>query len=195
MTILELLPILLFHFVLTALPAAAATVYAAKRGVRSVPILLSIGLATTGLIAMASFWMYYAEPAAGKAFSVSIVVGSLAVLAVAIARREWWLDRATARQLAIPLGLWGCGAAFVLFLGFAHGGLSSPIATSITRFSHPLPTDSEIPYFFANWFYLHGHGGTPPVFPGEWLSSDRPPLQVGYVLAQRPRLWGNIELQ
>ena len=55
-----------------------------------------------------------------------------------------------------------------------------------TRFSHPLPSDAEIPNYFIDWFAVHGHAGTVPIFPGEWMFSDRPPLQVGYGLYQHP---------
>lgn len=92
------------------------------------------------------------------------------------------------------MALWALGSAFVLYLGFLHGGTGQPLATAGTRFSHPLPTDNEIPRYFANWFFEHGHNGTPPLF-ADWLFSDRPPLQVGYVLAQRPFGWDAAGLQ
>jgi hypothetical protein len=189
----ELLPIFLFHILLTALPAAAGSVYVAQRGVRSVPVLLAVGLAVSGVVAMASFWIYYGWPVAGKAFTVAIFVTSVCTLGFAFTRGPK-IDRRLVHQLVIPLGLWAFGSAFVLFLGFSHGGLSSPLATASTRFSHPLPTDNVLPYSFSEWFYVHGHAGTPPVFPGGWLASDRPPLQMGYALAQRPGEWGNPEL-
>ena len=88
----------------------------------------------------------------------------------------------------MPAALWALGSAFVLFLGFVHGGTEQPLTTAMTRFSHPLPPDNEIPRFFADWYFHHGNQGPPPPF-GDWLSSDRPPLQVGYVLAQRPFGW------
>jgi len=57
-----------------------------------------------------------------------------------------------------------------------------------------LPPDNIIPSYFADWFYEHGHQGSPPVFPGDWLSSDRPPLQIGYVLGQRGFGWDTTGL-
>ncbi len=51
-----------------------------------------------------------------------------------------------------------------------------------------MPNDNALPAVFATYFYEHGHHGVTPPF-GDWLSSDRPPLQTGYVLAVRPFGW------
>jgi hypothetical protein len=181
----ELLLLLLEHLVLTALPGALAAVLAMRRGLASVPLLLALALAASGLAAMLAFWAYYATPGFGKAVSVLIVAGSVAGIVWAWRRG---LDREVLRRLATPLALWVLGSAFVLFFGFLHGGTEEPLLTAATRFSHGLPSDNEIPWFFGEWFYAHGHSGTPPLFV-DWLSSDRPPLQIGDVLAQRPFGW------
>jgi hypothetical protein len=183
----ELLGILLEHLALTALPGVAAVLVAHRRGVKSVPLLLCIALAASGLTAFGVFWAYYADPTIGKVAAWLLLLGSIE-LAV------WsWLrarpDPRLLRELATPLALWALGSAFVVFLGFVHGGAGSPTETSALRFSHPLPGDNYIPQVYGDWFYAHGHGGNPPIFPGGWLSSDRPPLQIGYVLAQRPFGW------
>jgi hypothetical protein len=182
---LELLWMLAEHLLLTGLPAAAAALWAARAGVRGVPLLLAIALAASGVVAFLSFWLYYADPTVGQTGSFFFAFGSL--LALGWALREG-VDRAVLAGLAVPFALWALASAFVLFLGYLHGGTAEPLVTATTRFSHQLPPDNEIPRFFADYFYLHGHGGTPPPF-GDWLSSDRPPLQVGYVLAERPFSW------
>jgi len=172
------------HLVLTGLPGVAATLLAARCGVRGVPVLLATGLAATGALAMLTFWAYYADPVAGETFSYFLVIGSVALSVWALYGGH--LDRGLLRRLATPLGLWALGSVFLVFLGFLHGGTDHSVATASTRFSGPLPSDNYIPYFFAEWFFHHGHHGVPPIFTGEWLASDRPPLQVGYVMAQRP---------
>jgi hypothetical protein len=182
-----LLPILALHLALTGLPGAAAALFAARRGMRRQPLLLAIGLAATGIVAIVSFWAFYADPLVGKAFAWLVPIASVATIAWSLAGRR--IDRALLRGLAIPAALWALGSAFVLFLGFGHGGVDTPLATATTRFSGELPSDIDIPRFFAEWFYFNGHEGTVPVYPGGWLSSDRPPLQVGYVLSQRPVAW------
>jgi hypothetical protein len=55
------------------------------------------------------------------------------------------------------------------------------------------PGDNLIPLFFADKIY--GHRPVSPICCGDWLSSDRPPLQAGIFLLQRPlRVIGNLGL-
>lgn len=181
----ELAWMLLAHLALTGLPGVAAALVAARRGLRTEHLLLTIALAASGGTAIVSFWAYYADPILGQSLAFFAAIGSVALIA-------WcWrdgIDRAPLAPLAVPLALWALASTFVLLLGFLHGGTAEPLATAANRFSHPLPGDNEIPLFFADWYWADGHGGTPPPY-GDWLSSDRPPLQVGYVLAQRPFGW------
>jgi hypothetical protein len=181
------------HLVLTGLPGAAAALFAARRGVVSVPVLLAVALAASGTVAMLSFWAYYAEPVLGEFFAYFVTFGSVGSVAWVLYGGH--LDRALLRSLATPLALWGLASAFLVFLGFLHGGTDQPLTMTMTRFSAQLPSDNSIPYFFGEWFFEHGHKGAPPLFPGEWLASDRPPLQSGYLLAQRPFGWSSAELQ
>jgi MFS family permease len=75
-----------------------------------------------------------------------------------------------------------------------HGGADTALGTASNRFAVSLPSDIDIPLYFAEFFYSHSHHGMPPEFPGEWLASDRPPLQVGYVLSQQPFAFNSHEL-
>ncbi len=188
----ELLLLLAAHFVLAALPLVAAALCAARMGIRQLPVLLAIGLAASGAVAMLAFWSYYADPLAGEAFSYLVLFGS--ILLVGWTLYGGGLDSALLRRLATPLLLWGLGSAFILFLGFVHGGTEEPLLTATTRFSHPLPSDNAIPLFYADWFFENGHDGVPPALWSEWLASDRPPLQVGYVLSQRSFGWDDAGL-
>ena len=179
----DLLLTLAGHLALTGLPGVAVTLFAARRGMREVPVLLAIGLAATGIVAILAFWAYYAEPWVGETYAYLILLGS--ILLTGWSLYGGGLDSGLLRRLATPLALWVLGSAFLVFLGFLHGGADNPLAMASTRFSSQLPSDNDIPRFFAEWFFQHGHNGDAPVFPPEWLSSDRPPLQVGYVLSQR----------
>jgi hypothetical protein len=178
------------HLLLTALPGVLAVFLAMRRGLRSTSLLLTIGLAGSGAAAMFSFWAFYADPVVGKTAAVLVVITSGSGIVVCWRRG---LDNAVLRTLAAPVALWVLGSAFVLFFGFLHGGTDQPLRTAANRFSHPLPGDNAIPQYFADWFYVHGHSGTPPLF-GDWLASDRPPLQMGYVMAQRPFGWDGHDL-
>jgi hypothetical protein len=178
------------HLVLTALPAAAAALGLARRGVKSVPLLLVVALAASGVFAMLAFWLYFAAPAIGQTFSFLVAFGSAGAVGWLLWERE--IDGAVLRGLAVPLLLWALGTYFLIFLGFLHGGEGDPLGTAATRFSVGLPSDNGIPVFFAEWFYHHGHQTPIPEFPGPWLASDRPPLQVGYVLSQLPFYSGHL---
>lgn len=187
----SVVPILVAHLALTALPGAAAALLGARAGLRQVPLLLAIALAASGTVALLSFWAYYAEPLAGETLTWLVLLGSVGTVAWSLYEG---VDRGLLRALATPLGLWALGAAFLVFFGFLYGGTDYALTTATTRFSGPLPSDNRIPFYFAEWFFEYGHDRAVPVFPPEWLSSDRPPLQMGYVLSQRALDWGEPEL-
>ena len=187
---LELLWMLAEHLLLTGLPGLAAVVLATRRGLRSTPLLLALALAASGCVAMLSFWLFYADPLVGETGSFLVVLAAIAAIVWAWRRGLEW---DALRPLAVPAALWALASAFVLFLGFVHGGTAEPLTTAASRFSHPLPGDNFLPLYFADYFYAHGHGGTPPDY-ASFLSSDRPPLQIGYVLAQRPFGWDGAQL-
>lgn len=183
----KLLLLLGLHLVLTGLPGVAAALLAARRGVGNVPVLLAIALATTAACGLLGFWAYFGDRVLGEAFSYFLVLGS--VLLVGWSLYGGKIDRELLRGLAVPLGLWALGSAFLVFLGFAHGGADAPMIASGSRFSHPLPGDNGMPVLAAEWIFHHGHRGNPPELGGEWQLSDRPPLQAGFALAQRPFGW------
>jgi hypothetical protein len=188
----ELIAGLAVHLVLLGAPGVAAAVFATSRGVRDVPIRLGIALATSGITALAAFWAYYADPVIGQTWDFLLLGGS--VLTVLWIWRDGRLDREALAPLAVPLGLWILGSSFVVFLGFLHGGVDNAIPMSALRFSGQLPSDNDIPRYFTEWFAAHGHQNPPPVYPPDWLMSDRPPLQVGYALSQRGFLKTEISL-
>ncbi|MFL5898119.1 MAG: hypothetical protein ACJ76D_06595 [Solirubrobacterales bacterium] len=183
----SLLAVLALHLFLTALPLVAAMLLGAAAGARRVPLLLGIGLLASGLVALISFWAFYASLTVGKSFIYLVPLGSLALIAAFL--RSGRIERALLRELATPLALWALGSAFLVYLGFLHGGSGDPLNMAALRFSSQLPPDNVIPGWFADWFYTHSHHGTPTIFPGDWLFSDRPPLQVGYLLSERGFGW------
>lgn len=179
----ELVGGLAVHLLLIGLPGVAAALYAVRRGLKNVPLILGVALVASGATAFAAFAAYYASPRVGQAWCFLLAFAS--ALAIAWLWREGRLDRAVLRQLATPLALWVLSSCFIVFLGFVHGGVDNPIPMSALRFSFQLPSDNDIPRYFTEWFATHGHQNPPPTYPPDWLMSDRPPLQVGYALAER----------
>ena len=60
---------------------------------------------------------------------------------------------------------------------------------SALRFAGRLPSDNDIPRYFAEWFFDTATTARRRSTRATGCSSDRPPLQVGYVLSQRPFGW------
>jgi hypothetical protein len=178
----ELIAGLVAHGILIGLPGVAAVLLTTRRGMKSVPLLIGVGLVASGVLSYVAFWAYFAAQPVGATYDFLLFGGS--VLTIGFCWKEGRLDREVLRALRTPLLLWIFGSAFIIFFGFLHGGYGNPVAMSALRFSGQLPSDNDIPRYFAEWFATHGHQH-PPEYPGEWLFSDRPPLQVGYVLAQR----------
>lgn len=183
-----LLVIVAVQLVLTATPGVAATLLGVRYGVRSIPVLLGIGLAGSGVAAMLTFWVYYVIPRAGGLCAYAVLFGSIACLVWA------WSDvsrhRALLRQLSVPLGLWALASIFIVFFGFLHGGIENVQVPQYRFSTQPslFASDNLIPWFFSNWMF-EGSPGSPPIFPPGWLFSDRPPLQVAYLLTQRIFGW------
>ncbi len=178
----ELIAGFVAHGILIGLPGVAAVLLTMRRGLKSVPLLIAVGLLASGAVSYAAFWAYYGSQTIGTTWD--FLTFGAALLAIGFCWREGGLDREVLRKLRTPLLLWIFGSAFVLFFGFLHGGNHNPITFAAYRFSGELPSDNDIPRYFTEWFATHGHQ-PPPEYPGNWLFSDRPPLQVGYTLAQR----------
>jgi hypothetical protein len=174
----------LMEVVLLGLPLVAVTMYAAWLGLRSNVLLIGVALGASGVIAMLMLEAYFISPSVGKAFAFLVVIGSAALI-VALARSPE--ARVPLRPLATPFALWILASFFISYLGFLHSTNGLPLETAGRRF-FPQPNDNALPAVFATYFWEHGHHGVAPPF-GDWLSSDRPPLQTGYVLAVRPFGW------
>ena len=129
-----------------------------------------------GVIGYLAFWLAWLNY---RVFSVvKIVLIALLVLRFAHAAYRRRLAAHFA-EIGEPLTY-----AFLLFLivlaiGYGNGGLDVPDDTERLRFTHRLPGDNVIPLVVAN--ALKFGGIVSPLF-GDWLSSDRPPLQTGLYL-------------
>jgi hypothetical protein len=176
------------HLVLTFLPSFAFCAWLASRGVREHKLLFVAVLVAPAASGYTAFWLCFIHPRLGRSFSVVLPFAA----AVLFARAFQKLDRdgrAPLKLLLKQVVLVGTVALLVLSLGFLYGGTQQPFVTAATRFSHPLPHDNSIPHLFAEGL-MRGH--VPKPLTLDWLSSDRPPLQTGMVLAQyafakRPR--------
>jgi hypothetical protein len=128
-----------------------------------------------GVIGYLLFWIALANYAVFGAVKIAV----LAALLVHFGTIVWQRRLATYRWLAEPLLYATLFAVIVVTLGFSNGGLDDPGNTAQSRFSHPLPVDNVIPLSVAKALRLGQIAS--PLF-GDWLMSDRPPLQTGLYL-------------
>ena len=129
------------------------------------------------LIGYAAFWVAFANYAV---FSVIKII-ALALLLIRFALVIYWRRLPSLlRQVGEPLLYVFLFSGVVLTLGFSNGGLDAPTSTAAIRFSHQLPPDNIIPMILAEGLSL---SHIPSPLLGDWLSSDRPPLQTGLYIA------------
>jgi hypothetical protein len=161
------------------LPSAAACVLAYKMGIHFVADLISIAILTLGLLGFSTFWITLLSHTAGIIYSYAILLISLAGCLFGIVNRHQF-SSVVLRQLILCWALLTLAALFVTSVGFLYSDVSQSSTIATTRFTEwPLPADNVLPKLFADEVF-QSHIERPMY--GDWLSSDRPPLQAGLVL-------------
>ncbi len=141
------------------------------------PVWLGSAL-TVALSGYAIFWLGFLHPTAGRVFSWFMFAVSAGILVWR--RRMAWLQLREQAHFVLILGL----AAIV------YGSLLELYPTTSwslgarTRFLD-MPGDNEIPRIFAD---ITRSGDPTRILGGDWLTSDRPPLQTGVALLTLPVL-------
>ncbi len=140
-----------------------------------------VPLVATAALAYVAFWVYFWSAPAGRLLSW---VGLSAALLWAIRS----LGRSSeAQTLVVRLA----GLALAVGLGFA--GLTCLFKQAhfsdlaVVRYQRDLGVDNLISQIFAGRLWA---GYSPKKLAGDWLSSDRPPLQTGWILLFEPVLSG-----
>jgi len=138
-------------------------------------------LVAAGFVALAgyaAFWVYFAHPLLGKIFSCSLLAWGLADAV----RRRPATPPPHPEAIAIVPFFFAIG---LFYLGLLHLFPSSLDFDSLAanRFREALPGDNTLPRNVANDLF-HGQPLRQP--NPEWRSSDRPPLQSGWLLLTRP---------
>ena len=185
--------LLLFAFTLNLalflLPGFAAAVLVGSRRKVAPVYLVVLIVATTATLGYASFWVFFASRLAGKAFTFLVYALAFCSIARNYLRPE--LVRQTIRQIAFPFFLvWLAGVCYLsLFYLFGDPKHYEAGLADARFFEAAQPGDNIIPLIFAERIY--NHEPLRPFCCGDWLSSDRPPLQTGIFLLEQPlRLTG-----
>ena len=134
----------------------------------------------TTLMGYLTFWAYFGAYKLGWTFTCALF---LFVVVYWIRyrrdlRRTFWRvsDGHLCRFSMILIG------AFYLGYLYLWQSPQAPEILAANRFMTSLPADNIIPAFLADRLAL---GQSPKNFMGDWLSSDRPPLQTGFILLFR----------
>ncbi len=136
--------------------------------------------------ALVVFWAYFLSPALGVFLSVALVSGS-AGLCWRSLRGSRPQPGGPGRSEVAPVVLLACGAGLfylgALYLCPAPQAYRAFSDRAANRFISGLPSDNTIPFVLADSVYS---GSCSRVLFGDWLTSDRPPLQSGWSLITRP---------
>ncbi len=179
---IQILGLTLLHYAAFLLCALAVTAWAVYRGLRDRIQAGLITLAATAIPGYCMFWITLGTQRFSRDFAVMFVIAAFLVLVVCLRK----LDHEgllVLRSLIGPLLLPGALAVMVLSSGFLYGGTNNALAIPRGRYLPQLPPDNELPLRLALGARLPH---VPSPLQGVWLSSDRPPLQSGTVLAHFP---------
>jgi len=180
--------------VLFLLPGWAITGTIARRGQLRLIHAAPLSIASSATMGYLAFWIYFGNKVLGEIFSYAVAAASIAVLAVTIKRSRQVRD--LARKVARPLVyMFVTGVCYSCFFFLFSNPFAARVDLANVRFFQQVrPGDNLIPFFFAEKIYDRQRPLS-PICCGDWLSSDRPPLQAGIFLLQRPlRIFGNTGL-
>ena len=182
------------ELLLFLLPGLAAVSIVSRKWAFSKTQALIATIAASAALGYFAFWIYFGNKTAGQVFSYGLIAASLATIWQAYRRKRsvFFLqpDFYIPLAYAFCLGVF-CLSLLYLFVNPVRAGVD---VANVRFFPEIRPGDNIIPFIFAQRIYDRA-----PIRPfccGDWLSSDRPPLQAGIFLMQRPVLvGGNTSLQ
>lgn len=175
--------------VVVGVPGVATLALVSRRTTR-VSARFGLALAGSGTVAFVDFWAWVATPNLGRAFGFAAFFLGLVTITVLSPRAL--LDD---RELAPPLLLGVLVALAFTGLAYSQGGLGGVFTVQGQQVGNPvianayrywLAPDNTLPFLFAERLAAHGSLRVP--LSGNWLTSDRPPLETGFVLELFPLL-------
>ncbi len=180
---LVLIPLYAGHFALflvLGLPLAWLIIQSQKLN-PAYTLILAIGI--SALAGYLSFWAYFLTPVFGILFSTGLIVLAIGY-AIFLYRKRALTGLLASKDVYFPLLLMlavGLGYLAVLY-GINTGDQPDQLA-QLRFFDGTFPPDNVLPKILADRLY---NGEDPRPLLGDWQSSDRPPLQAGIFLLQRP---------
>jgi hypothetical protein len=144
---------------------------------------LVLSVASSATLGYLAFYVFFFSNTAGRLLTIAIYISAFASLRYHRALRN------LLQQLVEPLTLSAATALCYLCFAFLFVNPMGVGASYINgRFFPEIdPGDNLIPVLFAERIY--DHKPLRPFCCGGWLTSDRPPLQTGIFLLERPLPW------
>ena len=174
---------LIYVSLLAALPTTAVAMHLRIKERIPGPIIPLVAMAAVCLFGYGAFWAFFATVWLGKVYVAAIYLLSTVYLFKFYPEllKLFWHDR-DLRSVWVLMLLIGCSYLAILCAQYKGGdGLVLPAHRWFE-----LPPDNIIPVIFADRLE---NGISPHNLLGDWLSSDRPPLQTGVILLLRPPLF------
>ena len=182
---LAIIPIYSAHFFLFLLPGLLLGSVLLKRYKLNSEFTLILSIAISASIGYLTFWSYWLNQYFGLAISIFVMFSSLWIGGSLYQRnKSKIIETIQSKDIWIPVStMFLVGLFYLSLLYISIPGQTEQVSIAEWRFFDSRPADNAIPVQFANILY---NGLDPRTFVHDWLSSDRPPLQTGILLIQRP---------
>jgi hypothetical protein len=185
------MPVFLFiaiycaHFVLFWVPGLAAAVYLTRRHRLPVCSTLLVALTVSAILGYSVFWVYFVDHRAGWVASIIVMLAAAYTVVGPFPGRAEFRRALADSDVWAPVGLMFLVGLFYLGILYAIEYGETPEEQAVTRFPEIiLAIDNIIPLRVGEALF---RGLDPRALGvGDWLSSDRPPLQAGLFLVSRP---------
>ena len=186
-----LIPYYILHFLLVFIMGLPIATWMVQRWKLPSFLLVMMAILVSSVIGYIAFWVYLLSSVVGYIFSVVVFLLSLR-LVWRLYRQQQLMPLLQTRDVFFPILLiFTVGLAYLAVLYLVNAGETAAELAQMRFFAGSMPPDNILPKMFADRLF---EGKDPRQLFGDWLSSDRPPLQAGIVLFQRPvmALTGNI---
>lgn len=178
------LVLFVLYFALFVLPGLAVCSLTFRRAQAKSALPVIVTITASACLGLLAFWIFFFSKTLGRSFCFVVYLSSAALLLRF--SRDKVNALAVLRSVLSPLVYAvGTGLLYTAFFFVPSKSVGSDPELPASRFFGPgLPEDNLIPLFLADRIY--DRRPLRPFCCGGWLSSDRPPLESGVFLLQRP---------
>ncbi len=179
---LVVLPIYTIHFLLFLIPELFLVIFIVQQRKLNPSLILILTITISSLVGYVIFWIYFLNHVFGLVCSIALLLTRIYFLTKLYSRNNLF-KLILSVDIALPIIIMFLVGLFYISILYVVNPVGSPEILVQARFLDGVPLDNIIPQQFAEKLYS---GADPRKIMGDWLSSDRPPLQAGIILVQRP---------